>query len=260
MHPDHGCVLGKCPTLLLFCVVFFTSLVLTFGIFVRPQGLRNFKISRPPVPEDAAGRTARRLAAQKDKEKKDAKKARARERMQAREALEKRHRRQARDGLPLEPSPDTPDDDDDDDDDDEDDDMAARLGLSPDPRLGQRSSSQPPGGPAPPVFGVGTSGSRSEERRWAEGVLDPLAEIIGATPGGQVEPHAPQEQVPVPAVWEVGPSAVVTSPGQAAPLVPRVSEAEAASKPAAGQPSAASAETGAREVSPQARLALPRSG
>jgi hypothetical protein len=37
----------------------------------------------------------------------------------------------------LEPLPDTPDDDDDDDDDDdEDDDMAARLGLSPDPRLG----------------------------------------------------------------------------------------------------------------------------
>jgi hypothetical protein len=57
--------------------------------------------------------------------------------MWAREALEKRRRRQERDGLPLEPSPDTPDDDDDDDDDDEeDDDMVARLGLSPDPRLG----------------------------------------------------------------------------------------------------------------------------
>jgi hypothetical protein len=163
--------------------------------------------------------------------------------MRAREALEKRRRRQARDGLPLEPSPDTPEDDDDDD--DEDDDMAARLGLSPDPRLGQRSSSQPPGGPAPPAFGAGMPGSRSEERRQAEGVLDPLAEIIGVTLGGQVEPHAPQEQVPVPAVREVGPSAVVTSPGQAAPSAPRVSEAEAASKPAAGQPSAAPAETGA---------------
>jgi hypothetical protein len=55
--------------------------------------------------------------------------------MQAREALEKHRRRQARDGLPLESSSDTPDDDDDDDDDDEDDDMAARLGLSLDPRL-----------------------------------------------------------------------------------------------------------------------------
>jgi hypothetical protein len=104
--------------------------------------------------------------------------------MRAREALEKRHRRQARDGLPFEPSLDTPDDDDDDDDDDEDDDMAARLGLSPDPRLGQGSSSQPPGGLAPPVFGTGMLGSLSEERRRAEGVLDPLAEIIGVTPGG----------------------------------------------------------------------------
>jgi hypothetical protein len=102
--------------------------------------------------------------------------------MRAREALEKRRRRQARDGLPLESSPDTPDDDDDDD--DEEDDMAARLGLSSDPRLGQRSSSQPPGGSAPPVFGARTPGSRSEERRQAEGVLDPLADIIGVTPGG----------------------------------------------------------------------------
>jgi hypothetical protein len=64
----------------------------------------------------------------------------------------------------------------------------------------------------------------------------------------------------MPAVREVVPSAVVTSPGQAAPSAPRASEAEAASEPAAGQPSAASAEAGVREVSPQARLALPRSG
>jgi hypothetical protein len=154
--------------------------------------------------------------------------------MRAREALEKRHRRQARDGLPFEPSLDTPDDDDDDDDDDEDDDMVARLGLSPDPRLGQGSSSQPPGELAPPVFGTGTLGSLSEERRRAEGVLDPLAEIIGVTPGGQADPHAPREQVPMPAVREVVPSMVVTSPGRAAPSARRASEAEAASKPAAG--------------------------
>jgi hypothetical protein len=240
--------------------VFPTSLILTVGIFVRPQGLRGFKLSRPPVPEDAASRTTCRLAAEKGKEKKDAEKARARERMRAREALEKRRRRQARDGLPLEPSPDTPDDDDDDDDDDDkDDDMAAQLGLNPDPRLGQRSSSQPPGGLAPPTFRAGTLRSRSEERRQAEGVLDPLAEVIGVTPGGQVEPHVPQEQAPVPAIREVGPSAVVASPGQAAPSAPRASEVEVASKPAAGQPSAAPAETGARGVSPQAQLALPRS-
>jgi hypothetical protein len=100
--------------------------------------------------------------------------------------LEKHRQRQARDGLPLEPSPDTPDDDDndDDDDDDEDDDMEAWLGLSPDPRLGQRSSSQPPGGLASPTFGAGMPGSRSEERKRVEGVLDSLAEIIGVTPGG----------------------------------------------------------------------------
>jgi hypothetical protein len=100
-------------------------------------------------------RAARRVAAEKRKEKKDAKKARARERMRARGALEKLHRRQERDGLLREPSPETPDDDDD----DEDDDMAARLGLSPDLRLGQGSSSQPPSGPVPSVSGARTSGS-----------------------------------------------------------------------------------------------------
>jgi hypothetical protein len=131
----------------------------------------------------------RRLAAEKKKEKKDAEKARARERMRAQEALEKRRRRQARDGLPLEPSPKTPADNDDDDD-DEDDDMVARLGLSPDPRLGQGSPSQPPSGLAPSVPGAGTPRSRSEERRQAEGVLDPLAEMIGVTPGGQREPES----------------------------------------------------------------------
>ena len=87
--------------------------------------------------------------------------------MRAREALEKRRRRQARNGFMLESSPDTTDDDDDDDD-DEDDDMAAQLGLSPDPRLDQGSSSQPPGGLAPPELGAGTSGSWAEERGQAE--------------------------------------------------------------------------------------------
>jgi hypothetical protein len=243
------CVPSKCLILLLFCAEFSTPLILTVGIFVRPQGLRSFKLARPPVLEDAADRAARRLAAENEKEKKDAAKARARERMRAREALEKRRRRQARDGLPLEPSPETPDDDDDD---DEDEDMAARLGLSPDPRLGQGSPSQPPGGLVPSVPGAGTPRSRSEERRQAEGVLDPLAEVIGVTPGSQADLPVPQEQALVPAVQEVGPPAVVTTP--------RAPEAEAALKPAAGQPAAAPAETGARGASPQARLALPRSG
>jgi hypothetical protein len=187
---------------------------------------------------------------EKEKEKKDAEKARARERMLAREALEKRRQRQARNGLPLEPSPETPDDDDDDDDDDEDDDMAARLGLSPDPRLGQGSPSRPPSGLAPLVPGAGTPRSQSEERRQAEGVLDPLAEIIGVTPGSQADPPVPQEQVPALAAQKAGPSAVVTTPRQATPSAPWASEVETVLKPAVGQPSAAPAGIGARGASP----------
>jgi hypothetical protein len=132
--------------------------------------------------------------------------------MRAREALERRCRRQERDGLLREPSPETPDDDD-----DEDDDVAARLGLSPDLRLGQGSPSQPPSGLAPSESGAGTSRSRSEERGQAEGVLDPLAEVVEVTPGSQANPPVPQEQAPVPAAQEVGPPAVVTTPGRAAP-------------------------------------------
>jgi hypothetical protein len=206
-------------------------------------------------------RAARRLATEMEKEKKDEKKARARERMLAREALEKRRRRQARDGLPREPSPETPDDDDDDDDDDdEDDDMAARLGLSLDSSLGQGSPSQPPSGSAPSVPGAGTPRSQSEERRQAEGVLDPLAETVVVTPGGQADLPAPQEQVPALVAQEVDPSVAVTTPGQVASSVPRASKAETVPKPAVGQPSAAPAGIGARGASPQARLALVRSG
>ena len=127
------------------------------------------KPSLPPVPEDAVDRAARRVATEKKKEKKDAEKARARERMRAREALERRRRRQERDGLPREPSPETPDDDDD----DEDDNMAARLGLSPDLRLGQGSSSQPPSGLALSVSRVGTSGSGPKNRGRLRGYLTP---------------------------------------------------------------------------------------
>jgi hypothetical protein len=201
------------------------------------------------------GRAARRIAAEKKKERKDAEKARAREQMRAREALEKRRRRQERDGLPREPSPETPDDDD-----DEDDDMAAHLGLSPDLRLGQGSPSQPPSGLAPSVSGAGTSRSRSEERRQAEGVLDPLAEVIEATSGSQADPLVPQEQAPVPAAQGVDPPIVVTTPVQVAPSAPWAPEVEAAPESAAGQPLAAPAGTEARGASPQARLALVRSG
>jgi hypothetical protein len=141
-------------------------LILTVEISVRLQRLQFYKPSLPLVPEDAVDRAARRVAVEKKKAKKDAEKARARERMRAREALERRGRRQERDGLPREPSPKTPNDDDDDD-------VAACLGLSPDLRLGQGSSSQPPSGLAPLESGAGTSRSRSEERGQAEGHLTP---------------------------------------------------------------------------------------
>jgi hypothetical protein len=147
-------------------------LVLTVRISVRLQELGCYKPSLPPVPEDTVDRAARRVAAEKKKENKDAKKARARERMRARDALERLHRGQERDGLPREPSPKTPDDDDDDDD-DEDDDMATRLGLSPDLRLGQGSPSQPPSGLAPSVSWAGTSGPRFEEQGRLRGYLTP---------------------------------------------------------------------------------------
>jgi hypothetical protein len=163
MRPDRGCVsLVSARSFFLLasdCPWFSQP-----RLFACLQEVGHHKLSRPPVPEDAVDRAARRVAVEKRKEKKDVKKARARERTRARDALERLRRRRERDGLPREPSPETPDDDDDDEDDDEDDDMAARLGLSPDLRLGQGSSSQPPSGLVPSVSGAGTSGSRSEER------------------------------------------------------------------------------------------------
>jgi hypothetical protein len=234
-------------------------LVLTAEISVRLQEVGCHKPSLPPVPEDAVDRATRRVAAEKKKEKKDTKKARARERTWARDALERRRRRQEKDGLPREPSPETPDDDDDDDD-DEDDDMAARLGLSPDLRLGQGSSSQPPSGLALSLSGARTSGSRSEEQGQAEGVLDPLAEVVEVTPRSQADPPVPQEPLPMPAAQEVDPQVIVTAPGRTVPSAPRAPAAGMVAKPAAGQTSAVPAETEARGASPQARLALVQSG
>jgi hypothetical protein len=251
------CVPGECLLLLLSCVRL--PLILTVGISVRLQELGCFKPSLPPVPEDAVDRAARRVAAEKKKEKKDAKKARARERMRARDALERRRRRQERDGLPREPSLETPDDDDDDDD-DEDDDMAARLGLSPDLGLGQGSSSQPPSGLAPSVLGAGTSGSRSEEQGQAEGVLDPLVEVVEVTLGSRADLPVSPERSLVPTVHEDDPRAVVTVHGQTVPSTPQAPEVGTASKPAAGRTSAAPTGTEARRASLQARLALVWSG
>ena len=143
---------------------------------------------------------------------------------------------------------------------DEGDDMVARLGLSPDLRLGQGSSSQPPSGLAPLVSGAGTSGSRSEERGQVEGVLDPLAEVVEVTPGSQTDLPVPQEQSPVPAAQEVGPQVIVTAPRQTVPSAPRAPEAGMVPKPAAGQTVGVPAGTKARGASPQARLVVARSG
>jgi hypothetical protein len=201
-------------------------------------------------------RAARRVAAEKRKEKKDAKKARARERTRARDALERLRRQQERDGLPREPSPETPDDDDD----DEDDDMATRLGLSPDLRLGQGSSSQPPSGLVPSVSGAGTSGSRSEERGQTEGVLDPSAGEVEVTPGSQAELPVPREPSPVPTAQKGDPRVVVAASRQSIPRVPQAPKARTVLKLAAGQTSAVPSGIKVRETYPQARLIVARSG
>jgi hypothetical protein len=192
-------------------------LVFTVGISIRLQEVGWHKPSLPRVPQDAADRAARRVAAEEKKKKKDAEKARARERRRARDALEKLRRRQEREGLPREPSPETPDDDDDDEDDDEEDDMAARLGLSPGLGLGQEPSSQPPSGLMPSVPGVGTPGSRPEGRGQSERVLDPSAGGVEATPGSQAEASAPREPPPTPAAQGSDPQVAVAVPGQSAP-------------------------------------------
>jgi hypothetical protein len=62
------------------------------------------------------------------------------------------------------------------------------------------------------------------------------------------------------AVQEVDPSAAVAISGQAASSAPQAPEVGAAPKSVAGQPLAVPAGTKARGASPQARLALVRSG
>jgi hypothetical protein len=260
MRPDRGCV-SLVSVRSFFLLVSDCPWFSQPRLFIRLQEVGFHKPSLPPVPEDAVDRATRRVAAEKRKEKKDTEKAQARERMRARDALERLRRRQERDGLPREPSPETPDDDDDnDEDDDEDDDMAARLGLSLDLRLGQGSSSQPLSGLESSVSGAGTSGSRSEERGQAEGVLDPLAEVVEVTPGSQAEPPVPQEPLPVPTAQEGDPRVVVAAPGQSVPLVPWAPEARMLPKPAAGLTSMVPSGIEARETSPQARLIVARSG
>jgi hypothetical protein len=259
MCPDRGCVslVSVCSFFLLASdCPWFSQL----RLFVCLQEVGCHKPSRPPVPEDAVDRAARRVAAEKRKEKKDAKKARVRERTRARDALERLCRRQERDGLPREPSPETPDDDDDDEDDDEDDDMAAHLGLSPGLRLGQESSSQAPSGLASSVSGAGTPGSRSEEQGQTAGVLDPLAGEVEVTPGSQAELPVPREPSPVPAAEEGDPQVVVVAPGQSISRASRAPKARMVPKLAARPTSVVPSRVEVRETSPQARLIMAQSG
>jgi hypothetical protein len=87
-----------------------------------------------------------------------------------------------------------------------------------------------------------------------------LAEVVEVTPGSRADLPVSQERSLVLAVQEVDPRAVVTAHGQAIPSAPRAPEVGTAPKPAAGRSSAAHAGTKARGASPQARLALVRSG
>jgi hypothetical protein len=255
MRPDRGCVsLVSIRSFFLLasdCPRFSQS-----RLFICLQEVGHHKPSLPPVPKDAVDRAARRVAAEKRKEKKDAKKARAREQTRARDALERLRRRQEREGLPREPPPETPNDDDD----DEDDDMVARLGLSPDLKLGQGSSTQPPSGLVPSVSGAGTSGSWSEERGQTEGVLDPSAEVVEVTPGSQAKLPILREPLPVPTAEEGDPRVVVAAPGQSIPWVPRAPKARTVPKPAVGQTSVVPSGIEVRVTSPQARLIMARSG
>jgi hypothetical protein len=179
--------------------------------------------------------------------------------MRARDALEKLRRRQEREGLPWEPSPETPDDDDDEDDDEEDD-MAARLGLSPGLGLGQEPSSQPPSRLMSSVPGVGTPGSRPEERGQSERVLDPSTGGVEATPGSQAEASAPREPPPTPAAQESDPQVAVAVPEQSAPRTSKAPKARVVPKLPAKRTLVAPLGVETREISPQARLIMARSG
>jgi hypothetical protein len=138
--------------------------------------------------------------------------------------------------------------------------MAARLGFSPGLRLGQEPSSQPPSGLMPSVPGVGTPRSQPEERGQTERVLDPSAGGVEATPGSQAEASVPREPSPTPAAQESDPQVAVVAPEQSAPLASKAPKARAVPKLPAKRTSAAPSGVETREISPQARLIMARSG
>jgi hypothetical protein len=57
------------------------------------------------------------------------------------------------------------------------------------------------------------SGSHPEEQKQAEGVLDPLDEVVEVTPGSQADPPVPQELLPVPTAQEGDPRVAMAAPG-----------------------------------------------
>jgi hypothetical protein len=259
MRPDRGvCVPGECPLLLSPCVGL--SLVLAAETSrLSPEGRASQAF--PATGSGGHGGPSCAEGCRGEEEGEKGREEGSGPRADAGSgALEKLCRRQERDGLPREPSPETPDDDDDDEDDNEDDDMAARLGLSPDLRLGQGSSSQPLSGLVPSVSGARTSGSRSEERGQTEGVLYPSAGEVEVTPGSQTGLPVPREPSPVPAAQEGDPRVVVAASGQSIPRVPRAPKARMVPKLAARQTSVVPSGVEVRETSPQARLIMARSG
>jgi hypothetical protein len=92
MRPDRGCV-SLVSVRSFFLLASDCPWSSRPRLFACLQEVGCHKPSHPPVPEDTVDRAARRVAAEKRKEKKDVKKARARERTRVRDALEKLRRR-----------------------------------------------------------------------------------------------------------------------------------------------------------------------
>jgi hypothetical protein len=123
-------------------------------------------------------------------------------------------------------------------------------GVTPSLRLGQEPSSQPPSGLMPSVPGVGTPGSRPEERGQSERVPDPSAGGAEATPGSQAEASASREPPPTPAAQESDPQVAVAVPGQPAPRASRAPKARVVPKLPAKRTSVAAPGVEIRETSP----------
>ena len=112
----------------------------------------------------------------------------------------------------------------------------------------------------PSVPGVGTPGSRPEERGQSERVLDLSAGGVEATPGSQAEASAPREPPLAPAAQGSDPQVAVTVPGPSAPRASRAFKARVVPKLPVKRTSAAVPGVEIQETSPYARLIMARSG